>query len=647
MYKYNKVLDAATLAAIGFYLVLAPYSKVEESFTTQAIHDIANYGVFPQSTVTDNYDHIQFPGVVPRTFVGSVVLGFGVRVISTILNATGAAELLSFSSSDQLHLQFVARALLGFANFWGFRSLRTAINAVTFRDKSSKVKGLIGFWFSILLLSQFHLLFYSTRTLPNFVALPVVLHGFSKIIRGDVSGLTWLAFVGVVFRLEIGVLAGLIGLVSSLVFGQSNIFVNIIMLVAGTLAGLATSFFVDSYFWGYWVIPELVAFKFNVIDGNASSWGVEPYGAYFTDYLLVWFRPPVVLMLAIPGFLNDPADDGKSLIKEAEKATKENKPIVTHPAKNSLRILSISSLLYVLVMSFQPHKEWRFIIYVAPIIILQAANGLANISIKWSLSIFVKLLTLLLIALVYLASILSVFMAYASSYNYPGGYALATLNQHILEQHSTDNVTVHLGVAACMTGALRFGQLHNSNVIYDKTESNEALLNIWNDFDYLVAEAGLRDINGPEKLIPFDQSKWELLDVTTAFGGVSPDAIITLIKEQSQKRSTIPSLVSQIVHELINQQTSPTFLAFAKTLIIEQNYLYIWKRIGADDLSNPNFTQVNEPAEDIKKEIVDETEVKIDDIEEEINEEIDRFESAEREYAEYVEEEQKKEPVEA
>jgi len=62
---------------ILYHLFASPYTKVEESFNIQAIHDILihgipneNYGQF----FTANYDHVSFPGSVPRTFVGALIL---------------------------------------------------------------------------------------------------------------------------------------------------------------------------------------------------------------------------------------------------------------------------------------------------------------------------------------------------------------------------------------------------------------------------------------------------------------------------------------------------------------------------------------------------------------------------------------------
>jgi alpha-1,6-mannosyltransferase len=66
-------------ALVLLHLAVAPYTKVEESFNLQAVHDILTYGV-PKNNdnaleiFKNEYDHFSFPGVVPRSFVGALVL---------------------------------------------------------------------------------------------------------------------------------------------------------------------------------------------------------------------------------------------------------------------------------------------------------------------------------------------------------------------------------------------------------------------------------------------------------------------------------------------------------------------------------------------------------------------------------------------
>jgi alpha-1,6-mannosyltransferase len=137
--------------------VVAPYTKVEESFNIQATHDILEYG-FPTQKISAGlratYDHIEFPGAVPRTFVGALALsGLSKPIIAIV---------------GQQHSQVVARAVLGLFNAFALlkfnRSLVKAFGPTT------------GRWYLALQASQFHVIYYASRTLPNMYAF-----GLSKI----------------------------------------------------------------------------------------------------------------------------------------------------------------------------------------------------------------------------------------------------------------------------------------------------------------------------------------------------------------------------------------------------------------------------------------------------------------------------------
>ncbi|KND03350.1 dolichyl-P-Man:Man(7)GlcNAc(2)-PP-dolichol alpha-1,6-mannosyltransferase [Spizellomyces punctatus DAOM BR117] len=68
--KQDALYDLTTLTCLTTHLLLAPYTKVEESFHMHATHDISS-GI-PLS----EYDHFKFPGVVPREFYGRIGVEF-------------------------------------------------------------------------------------------------------------------------------------------------------------------------------------------------------------------------------------------------------------------------------------------------------------------------------------------------------------------------------------------------------------------------------------------------------------------------------------------------------------------------------------------------------------------------------------------
>jgi alpha-1,6-mannosyltransferase len=133
------------------HLLVAPYTKVEESFNIQATHDVLVYGT-PLSSIyqklSSSYDHFAFPGAVPRTFIGPVLLAGIARPFVTLFGPR--------------HSQLIVRALLG-----GFN----AYSLLWFRTQLQNACGpAVARWYVVLQASQFHVMFYASRTLPNMFA---------------------------------------------------------------------------------------------------------------------------------------------------------------------------------------------------------------------------------------------------------------------------------------------------------------------------------------------------------------------------------------------------------------------------------------------------------------------------------------------
>lgn len=102
------------LAVTLSHLAVAPYTKVEESFTLQATHDIIRHGV-PTTDVAaylkQHYDHISFPGVVPRSFVGPLLLAYASAPFRVLLGAFVSELLIGLHStpSDLAAVRWLTR----------------------------------------------------------------------------------------------------------------------------------------------------------------------------------------------------------------------------------------------------------------------------------------------------------------------------------------------------------------------------------------------------------------------------------------------------------------------------------------------------------------------------------------------------------
>ncbi|CAI0548374.1 unnamed protein product [Linum tenue] len=195
--KEGRGYDLLLGSIAAFYVLMAPYTKVEESFNIQAMHDI----LFHRHHL-DNYDHLEFPGVVPRTFIGAFL-------ISTLASPlVFAMRLLQF---PKLYALIAVRLALGSVTLGTFRFFRIQV-----RQKfGHQVEGFL----VVVTAFQFHLLFYSTRGLPNILALGGVnlAYGYWLKQKYYVS-LNCLIFVAIVFRCDMLLLIGPLGLQLLLIF---------------------------------------------------------------------------------------------------------------------------------------------------------------------------------------------------------------------------------------------------------------------------------------------------------------------------------------------------------------------------------------------------------------------------------------------
>ncbi|QPG77354.1 hypothetical protein FOA43_004766 [Brettanomyces nanus] len=280
----------------------------------------------------------------------------------------------------------------------------------------------------------------------------------------------------------------------------------IVSAIFGTVLGAFASFKADSFFWNEETLPELDSFIFNLVEGKSKDWGTEPLYAYFTKYLPHIFMIPLIPLMALYGFNDDLVNYGVGTVKT----------------------VTISSVLFIFVMSLQPHKEWRFIVYSLPGITIAASNGIVKIMEK--AKSYRSLFKFVVIAICLCNYLLSLFAGYVSSFNYPGGEALTNLNLKLFRENQAGTlrpITVHMDVATCMSGATLFNRMDDSKfeITYDKTENSFKLDQLWNTFDYVITE-----IDNEKELLVENGCQWVKIDVVDKLSGLDKASIISHAK---------------------------------------------------------------------------------------------------------------------
>lgn len=315
-----------------------------------------------------------------------------------------------------------------------------------------------------------------------------------------------LTLAGVIFRAELAILVAFTA-VFLLINHGPRIFPDITVAgVLGLLAGLIATVGIDSMFWKELVWPELNAFLFNVIEGQSSAWGTEPFSFYFVNALPRLLLNPLVYLIAIPVTLRNPA---------------LRRPILP---------LLAPSMCFVTLYSLQPHKEWRFIIYIVPVLTATAALGAGYLWNRRDRSVFARIASRLLILSTAASFLLSnLVILPASAANYPGAQALKALhNYHDRHSLSSSGASVYLGNLACQTGVTRFlQQPFQQGWRYDKTEDEtvKSTGEFWDQFDYVVVEAStdpeVKDADETQLLHALPSSHWKTAEIIDGFAGIS------------------------------------------------------------------------------------------------------------------------------
>ncbi|CAA7406757.1 unnamed protein product [Spirodela intermedia] len=418
----------------AFYVFMVPYTKVEESFNVQAIHDM----IYHRHHLM-KYDHFEFPGVVSRTFVGALVVS---------LLTLPVALLMQLLLLPKLYALIAARLVLGSILLSTLRFFRLQVR----RKFGNVVEG----FFAVLTAVQFHFLYYCTRPLPNVLALSLVNLAYAFWLEGSfLATLRCLTFAVLVFRCDMLLLLGPIGL--GLLLRQSISFMESVKCCISTaILCIGLTLVVDSIMWRKIVWPELEVFWFNTILNRSHEWGTHSFHWYFTSAL------PRSLLVAYPlcllGVLLD------------RRIWPYFFPVFS----------------FVILYSKLAHKELRFIFSAIPIFNLCAAIAASRLynnrkkgMWRW---LYIAMLGSFLVSLGF-----SVLIFMASFNNYPSANALKALHHIGQNLNDTSDKWVHIDSFAAINGISRFCE-NNSPWRYSKEEGISLSEYQHRNFTFLLSE---------------------------------------------------------------------------------------------------------------------------------------------------------------
>eukprot|EP00750_Incisomonas_marina_P007907 INCI15074.1.p1 GENE.INCI15074.1~~INCI15074.1.p1 ORF type:complete len:524 (+),score=83.80 INCI15074.1:374-1945(+) len=441
-------LDLLLLVVAWAHVAFCPFTKVEESFNVQAAHDLLVYGPLQ----LEKFDHFQFPGVVPRTFLGAIATAVVAAPFHFLSGAMGAPKLWS--------LAFV-RASLAFLVWLPMTQLARALSS-HYRDPRVR-QG-----FLLVCVAQFHLPFYSSRPLPNIFGLILVLWAYVLWVKRSFSGtVRLLAAATLIFRCDTLILAAPIGL-SILARRQLSFVEFLFSAVSGAALSVAATVLVDSYFWSRTIWPEFEVFWFNVILNKSSDYGVSAWHWYLSSALPRMLLGTAVFLVAA---LMLPVSVWRKL--GGALPTGRSNDLVEKQVKDLSWELVLPMAVFVGMYSLLPHKELRFILYAVPA--LNAASAVA-VSQAWTAAerriassgasrVFGVVIALAVAGLLIVSCAACGIFLRAATLNYPGGFASLRL-QRLLEQTAVQKATspsgffVHVDNLAAQSGFSRFSELH-------------------------------------------------------------------------------------------------------------------------------------------------------------------------------------------
>ena len=467
--------------AFAFYSQLVPFTKVEESFNMQAIYDLI------YTPNLSDFDHFQFPGVVPRTFLGPIF-------ISSILS-----PIKEYISKYQMLL--ATRLLMALLMASAFNYMALAIK----QKYGNEVK----VWFIRFTICQFHLMFWGSRTIPNTFALLLFVYSLAFLLLQDYNMMIITVVVATTcFRCEL-VPVGIFLCLLPVLTRQRRLAYVVFIAALCAFVSIRISIIVDSHYWNRHVWPEWEVFRFNGLKDGSSAWGVSPWHYYFTT--LVPKIAPLSFPISILGVMY----------------------YFRH-----VSAFIIMTMIHLLVLSQIGHKEWRFVIYIVPMLNLSAALVCRKVL---ELKNIVKQIFQVALLAGFLGMLLmSALMIQASQANYPGGQALVAFS----ELNITANCKVHYDAYTASTGASKFLET-NPRCVYSKFEDHKSALNYIDSYSHLITSD-----------VEYHKYGWKIIKSIDGYVGydiVNPKEIIQAVLKGFAPPVPIKIKLQPLVYILENQ----------------------------------------------------------------------------------------------
>lgn len=368
-----RILSLVILA----HTLLAPFHKVEENFGTNGIYEILS------NLRLDEYAHFQGQDWVQRSPFPLFILA----------GLSGLSRLVFRIVPNYLH----PRLWTGFLTFWSVSYLSGVIR----KRFGVSVTNM----FLLFLIVQFHIPFYASRLLVNTFGLPMCLLGIGLHMAGrPLLGIGVLVFASFSVRLDLFCVAMGLGVDYLLYSGKSTAKEVTRRFFLGCLAGFSGLAIagvlcvpIDSYYYNrfpFWA--ELSVIFFNVVENKSHIWGSQPWHWYFSDALPRSVGLPILAILLNAKY-----------------------------SRESVRLLVCLVLIPVVILSFLPHKETRFIfpsIVVLTLVAAKQATALLNNK------RFHSLIVPGTIFIIGASFAIACMRLLASACNYPGGETWASLS---------------------------------------------------------------------------------------------------------------------------------------------------------------------------------------------------------------------------